>query len=247
MTDKTAVSKLLARCDGLFNSGDQAGVGRLLHDELDKALHRGDCYMALVIYSELMGHHRMCNEHQTALQCADAGIGLLNSLSEVDHLTAGTILINAGTVFSAAGDPDRALQLYQEAERRYSGTVSSADRLWAALYNNMAAVYMAKRDFRNAEDRYLQALDILQINKNGMDSAVTCVNLAQLYAADDPADPRICTMLESALMFMDDPAAERNGYYAHTCIKCVPAFRDFGMDDAAVELEARAENIYAGN
>ena len=78
-----------------------------------------------------------------------------------------------------------------------------------------------------------------------MDLAVTYVNLAQLYDALDPEDEeRIGQNLDAALACLDAPEAERDGYYAHTCLKCAPAFGYFGrfMDEA--ELEKRADEYY---
>ena len=73
---------------------------------------------------------------------------------------------------------------------------------------------------------------------------MTCVNLAQLYARRDPADPVINIMLESAVDCFDSPALKRDGYYAHTCLKCAPAFDDFDRHDDREKLEKYAAEVY---
>jgi hypothetical protein len=99
----------------------------------------------------------------------------------------------------------------------------------------------------SAENHYLKALDILQSQQNHADSAVTCINLAQLYARTDPDDPLISVMLASAAEHLNSPALARDGYCAHTCLKCAPAFEFFGDETFAAELRHRAKEIYERN
>ena len=243
----TKFQTIAAHCDKLFNSGDPAGVEKYLLSNLAEAENCSDLQLQLFLQSELMGHYRMQGKHNEALQAVKRGSELLDQLPELDPVSAGTICINAGTALSAAGNFDRALEFCLRAEKYYAGTLNENDYLLATLQNNMASVYAAKSDFASAEICYLKALDILKINAKFADSAVTCVNLAQLYARRDPADPVINIMLESAVDCFDSPALKRDGYYAHTCLKCAPAFEFFGKNAFANELRSRAEEIYERN
>lgn len=240
----TAFQKIIAECDKLFNSGDSAGVEKLLLASLAEAENSRDKLLQLFIQSELMGHYRMQGDTEKSLLAVKRGTELLAALPELDDVSAGTILINAGTALSAAKRFDEALEFYLQAKQRYDGTLDKNDYLQAGLCNNMASVYLAKKDFSSAENCYLQALDTLKTLEKFADCAVTCLNLAQLYAARDKNDPLITIFLESAMDYLDLPALPRDGYYAHTCKKCASGFAALGRCDLENELESRAKEIY---
>lgn len=240
----TSFKTIIAECDKLFNAGDSAGVEKLLLLHLELAENSGDCKLQLFIQSELMGHYRMQGETRRSLAAVRRALELLAELPELDPISAGTILINAGTALSAAEKFNEALEIYQRSKQCFNGILPRNDYLWAGLLNNMASVYLATDNFSAAEECYLQALDISRSAEKFADCAVSCLNLAQLYAARDANDPLIPPMLESAMDFLDLPALARDGYYAHSCRKCAPGFASFGRNDLAAELESRAKEIY---
>lgn len=240
----TVFQKIIAECDKLFNSGNSAGVEKLLLASLTEAESSNDKMLQLFIQSELMGHYRMQGDTEKSLLAVKRGTELLAALPELDNISAGTILINAGTALSAAKRFDEALEFYLQAKQRYDGTLDKNDYLQAGLLNNMASVYLAKKDFSPAEECYIKALDILKSLEKPADCAVTCLNLAQLYAARDKNDPLIAIFLESAMDYLDLPALPRDGYYAHTCKKCASGFAALGRLDLENELESRAKEIY---
>ena len=240
----TAFQTIIAECDKLFNSGDNAGVEKLLLKYLDEAENSEDKQLQLFIQSELMGHYRMQGNTGKSLLAVNRGLTLLAQLPELDAVSTGTILVNAGTALSAANEFDKALEIYQQAEKYYNGALDENDYLRAGLLNNTASVYLAKKDFSSAEICYLQALDILKSREKFADCAVSCLNLAQLYAARVESDPLIPVMLESAMDHLNHPALARDGYYAHTCKKCAPGFAAFNRHDLEYELESRAKEIY---
>ena len=240
----TSFKTIIAECDKLFNAGDSAGVEKLLLLHLELAENSGDCKLQLFIQSELMGHYRMQGETRRSLAAVRRALELLAELPELDPISAGTILINAGTALSAAKRFDEALEFYLQAQQRYDGTLDKNDYLQAGLLNNMASVYLAKKDFSPAEECYIKALDILKSLEKPADCAVTCLNLAQLYAARDKNDLLIAIFLESAMDYLDLPALPRDGYYAHTCKKCASGFAALGRLDLENELESRAKEIY---
>ena len=240
----TAFHKIIAECDKLFSSGDPAGVEKVLLSSLAEVEKSGDNRLQLFIQSELIGHYRMQNDTGKSLIAVKRAMFLLSILPELDDISAGTILINAGTALSAAKKFDEALETYLQAKQRYDGTVDKKDYLQAGLRNNMASAYLAKKDFSSAENCYIQALEILKPLEKFADCAVTCLNLAQLYAARDKNDPLIAVFLESAMDFLDLPALPRDGYYAHTCKKCASGFAALGRSDLKDELDLRAKEIY---
>ena len=240
------MQEVIQECDRLFNSEKMVELGEHLRKWREEARRIGDREAELGILSELMGHYRMQGDRERGLMAVRDGFALLGQLGIAGSVTAGTILINGATALQAFGDVDGALNYYKEAFRCYGAHLDPNDWRFAGLLNNMAAAYAAKHDVKYAEAYYRKALDVLKACGNLMDAAVTHVNLAQMYAAEDRTDPRIASELELAVACFDDPAALHDGYYAHTCRKCASAFGYFGRFMDEQELNERADRFHAG-
>ena len=239
--------EIIAECDRLFHAEKTAELGEHLRFWRARARELGDEEGELSILSELMGHYRMSGDRERGLAAVRDGFALLGKLNLGRSAEAGTILVNGATALQEFGAYDEALRHYAEACRCYNETLDPNDWRFAGLMNNMAAAYTATSDFRHAEACYRRALTILKVRKNLMDAAVTHVNLAQMYALIDPDDPRIDAELGAGMACFDDPAAVRDGYYAHTCRKCASAFGFFGRAEDERELNSRADAFYAGH
>ena len=71
-------------------------------------------------------------------------------------------------------------------------------------------------------------------------------DVAELFEKMGEGDALIEQALQQALDYLEDPALERNGYYAFVCRKCAPTFGYFGWFKAQRELNERADKIYEG-
>ena len=111
---------------------------------------------------------------------------------------------------------------------------------------NAAAALDALRRPDEAERYMLRALENQKKRPGDLDLAVTYVNLAQHYAAQDENDARIAACLDKAMERMDSPDAVWEYYYAHTARKIAPALEALGRADAARDLRERADIIYEG-
>ena len=159
-------------------------------------------------------------------------------------MIAVLVLSFSGFAFSEEDVPDfeKAMPLYHEAYSCYvRAGLAENDQLFAGLFNNMASAFAAQNDFDSAEAYYLAAIDILEKNQQLMDAATAYVNLARLRK--DSAEK----FLNAAINCFNDPAVERNGYYAHTALKCAGAFSELGAPEFDHELRSRAEAIYSAS
>lgn len=242
---KIPLPEIIAESDRLFNLNNAAAVGEHLRKWRSQAQQIGDKSGELSLLSELMGHYRMAGNRTAALAAVRDGLALISELDISGTVSCGTILINAATALQAFGEFTQAMRYYTEAFRCYQTNLEPDDWRFAGLLNNMAGACSANGDYALAEDYYQKALKVLAAGNNLMDSAVTWVNLAQLYDMQDPTDQRINEALDRAEACFDHPAAERNGYYAHTCSKCASAFGLFGRENFEAELKSRAEDFYA--
>ena len=232
------LDKIIAQCDEFFNSGDTAGLGEHLRSWLAEAEKINDLAGELSILNELAGHYRMSGNRTSGMEVVDKIVQLTALPQFCNTASSGTILINAATALHSFGEISRAMELYHEAYRCYEINLPENDPRFAGLFNNMASVYTAMDDLETAEAYYIAALAILKSSGNIMDTAVTHVNLAQLGFNDREFQ------LENAWHCFNSASAVRNGYYAHTALKCAPAFRAMGRLSEADELEKRAKEIY---
>ncbi len=241
---KIDLAAVIAECDRLFNANDPAALGEHLRYYRALAAENADWESELSILNELMGHYRMQCDKERGLQAVDDGLELIRKLGISGTVSCGTILINAATALVSFNVLDRALQYYAEASCCYSNNLDPADARFAGLFNNMAAAHLAKGETRHAEAYYRKALEILQQCGNKMDEAVTYVNLAQLaYQQDEPAG-KIQYELDRAMSIFNDSTVPRDGYYAHTALKCAPAFGFFDRRQDEELLKQRAKDFY---
>ena len=243
---KIPLQEIIARCDELFNAGKGAETGEFLRQWRQQAQISGDERGELSLLNELIGHYRMNCDPLRGKEAVTSALDLIKKLELSETFSAGTILLNAATALQSFGETEEALTLYKESRRIYEKTLPPGDKRFAGLLNNMAAAYVEKGEFKAAENCYLDALALLQESKDLMDSAVTCLNLAQLYRSWNNDTELIAAMLGCAMEYFDSPQSVRDGYYAHTCSKCASGFGALGRKDIEEELKSRAEKIYAG-
>ena len=239
------MEELAGQVDALVGQRDFAGAEALLLSRVEEARREGWPGIELSICSELMGFYRQRLDRDGYYTARDRAFALLSGMS-MDPAAKGTVLVNAATGMTAFGDAAGALPIYQEAEILYRRALGGADHRLASLYNNMAFAYAGLGDVRQAERHIRMAMDVLAKLPHHPDMGTSWLNLAQLYADIDSADPRIEDCLANAMACFDDPEAVWDGYYAHTVRKCAPGFAALGRTAEARDLEERAEIIYAG-
>lgn len=234
------VEKIIRECDRFFNEEKTAELGDHLRFWCRRAGELGDKKGQLSMLNELIGHYRMGRDDVRGPAAVEEALALIKELNIETALSAGTIFLNAATALQSFGESSRAAGLYRRAELCYKTHLPPQDERFAGLYNNMAPAFMDMGDFDKAEKYYLLALSLLK--DNPMDRAVTHINLARLYDALDPEDPRIETHLEQAFACFETTPVD--GYYAHTCRKCAPVFGYFGRFADEAELNRKAGVFY---
>ena len=89
-------------------------------------------------------------------------------------------LLNAATAYRAAGLCEQAILMYQDAERIFLELGVQDDRL-AGLYNNMSMAFQQEKDYEEAMQCLLQALEIIKLlPERKAEEATTYANLASV-------------------------------------------------------------------
>lgn len=243
------VGEMISQVDRLYSRNDKDGAIRVLEEYCRAAENYRDHEGELTAVSELLGSYRITRRKEEGLKTAERCFELLKLSGTGGSISAGTVLINCGTMLSSFGKTEKALMCYTDACRCYASHLPAEDERFAALYNNMASVYEQKGDFESAEKYYKTASAVLLKNKDKhnciLDLAVTYINLAQLYNVTEAYD-KIDEYVKMAEEILDSDT-EYDYYYAHTAEKIAGGFGYLGYFIKENELKETARRIYEGN
>ena len=134
----------------------------------------------LVQGNEEVGYYRSISDYEKSIKIAKEMLELIEELGLAESEEHGTTLLNAATAYRAAGLCDRAILMYREAERIFEKLGVQDDRL-AGLYNNMSMAFQQKKEYGEAMQCLLQALEIIEALPNRKaEEATTYANLASV-------------------------------------------------------------------
>ena len=241
------VSDLIGRLDEYFGKEDFDGARALLYEGLEGYLAEGDALSALSIYNEIMGFERQYGSNDAAVAAAENALRLLEERELSVSRPAAMIVLNAATVYKNAGQETAARALYDRAETLFGKYYPAGAKEFAGLYNNRASVYLNPAEYPKAEYYYTRALQLLRRAGETCDAAVTCFNLAGLYARWPGREGEALPHAQMGAQLMRIPEAQRDGYYYYTCRKCAAACRELGFAALAQEFTERADRYYAGH
>ena len=239
--------RIAEKLDEYMSRRDYAGAERHLLYWLAEAQAGKDLRGELMLRNELIGHYRKTGERDKALPQIERALSLLDEMDFDGTVSAGTTCVNAATALNAFGENERAMGLFERAEKAYARG-GAAKKLLGGLYNNMGLCCAALGRYGDAQAYYDRAMEQMKQVENGeLEQAVTCLNRADAVAAQagmEQGEERIFALLDQAQALLDTPGVPRDGYYAFVCEKCAPAFEYYGYFLAAQDLKERAKRIY---
>ena len=245
--EKIAVPAFLKELDACFTREDLAAAGRCLLAWQARAAALGDRAGELSVCSEAVGYYRQTGDADAAAAAIDRALALVRETGCGGAVSGGTILLNCATTLKAFGRVEEALPLYAQAQRVFAAKLPANDPLQAGFYNNYALALQDVGDDAQAEAAFLRAIAVTErCPRCELETAVSCVNLAQLWFARDPLDERVTPLMRRAYKILKNPAVQSYEKYAFTCRKCAPAFGQCGLFLAELDLNRKADAIYAG-
>ena len=242
--------RIIRKLDEYMSRRDYDGAEKHLLYWLAEAEQGRDDRGKLMICNELVGHFRKTGQRDKAFRYAEEALKLLDELGYEGSVTGGTTRVNAATAYSAFGENEKALVLFEKAKTDYEGDGRTDPSLLGGLYNNMALACRALGRYEDAFSLFDKALELMGRVPGGcLEQAITCLNMADAAAEQqgpEAAKARIRELLDRAWGLLRDGDAPHDGYYAFVLEKCAPGFADHGDQERAAELQKLSEELYAG-
>lgn len=240
--------RIIEKVNDYMSRRDYAGVERHLNYWLAEARLGRDLRGELTIRNEFIGHYRKVGDREKALENISEALVLVDALDFGNSKSGAVTYINAGTALSAFDENERALELFEKAQRIMEPAPDSDPYVLGGLYNNMGLACVAMGRYAKAYALYDRAILIMKKVPNGcLEEAITLLNIANAKEYElglEPAEEEIGKLLEKAFMLLEEPDVPHDGYYAFVCEKCAPTYSYYGFFADAAELERRAEEIY---
>jgi len=244
------VERVIGKLDEYFYSGDFDAAERHLKYWLEEAKQGRDKRAELTIRNEMMGFYRQRGKKDEAYEAASEGMRLTGLLGMEGSLSSATTCLNCATVFKAFGEPERAVEYYEKARELYEAFLPAGDKKLAGLYNNLALALTDLGRYDEAAAFYESAIKIdLALGGGEPDAAISCLNLADLYAeqlgAIESEEP-VTACLENAASLLDRVRDRSDGYYSYVCEKCACVYAHYGWFMYEKELRERVKKIHDG-
>ena len=239
--------RIIEKLDEYLNRRDYAGAEKHLIYWLEEARQGRDDRGRLLILNELVGHCRKTGKREEAFRYAGEALGLMAALGYEGSVTGGTTRVNAATAYSAFGENERALALFEQARADFAGPGTDPDLL-GGLYNNMALACKELGRYEEAFRLFDMAMEIMgRVPGGKLEQAITCLNMADTVAVQQGPEAgreRIRSLLQQAKDLLHSRELPRDGYYAFVCEKCAPGFDDHGFPEEAEALRQASREIY---
>lgn len=249
METRIPIDRVITKLDEYLHKNDYAGALRHLLYWKEEAENLRDRRGQLSVNAELMGLYRKILKKEEAIAAAERAVKLLEELELTASVTAGTIYVDAATVYNAFGLQEQSLTFFEKAKEAYERFLPEGDARLAALYNNFALNLVALKRFDEAKELYDKALVIGEkVPRGEADMAITYLNLANYFEARKSLEEAIddiedCLKRAQALL---ESVQVKDGYYAFVCEKCANTFGYYGYVEFAEKLKETSKKIYAG-
>lgn len=245
------ITEFMKKLDELYQKKQFSGIESYLNNGINDALGRHDEGTALILLNELMGYYRSVSRHADCAKAAEKALALIRAMGLEGTVNHGTTLLNAATGLRAAGENDRAEEIYRKAQAILESQLPAEDYRLASLYNNMSLLYAAMGRLELAAEYARKALERIEQNPDAQaELAISLSNLGGMYTRLGKAD-RACQCLERAVrLFEQLPGGDDPHYPAALCALAELHFHQ-GEPEKSAELFRRAlgliERTYGRN
>ncbi len=172
------IQNILAQVDAYFDADKGKDAERLLQQSVADAEQEQDEGAKLQLLNELIGYYRETSQHEMVYKTVAQAIAQTEHMGLEGTIPHATTLLNAATAYRACGRLEESMGFYRQVQEIYGRLLEPDNMLMAGLQNNISLLYQEMGNYAAAKERLLEALDIVEKNNAGYETAVTYANLA---------------------------------------------------------------------
>lgn len=202
------------RLDGLLDEKKMDEAEQFLIDNMKKAVELEDTQAVLTVITELVGLYRVTGRHEESTMLADRAMAIAQGAG-LKGQNYATIVLNAATAYRAAGNYERAKELYEQTAGELKESGCKDAYRYASLYNNISLLYSETGEYERAKAELFKALEIIRkLPDCEVEEATTYVNLSLLYIrSGEYADAENNLMKAFAIFERDKGRKYKDAHY----------------------------------
>ena len=147
--------QMFQELDRLYAQGKLDEAEEKMMGWMKEGLDSGNKSLCLMMCNEMEGLYRNTGRVAQAVDMADMALSLIAGMGLDGSIHHGTTLLNAATARRMAGDVEKALSQYREAEAIFKNLGKTDGYEMASLYNNISQIYQEQEEHEKA----LESLD----------------------------------------------------------------------------------------
>ncbi|SEF75817.1 Tetratricopeptide repeat-containing protein [Eubacterium ruminantium] len=176
---------------------------------LKKAEEEGDKGASVTILNEMMGFYREKSLHDKAISCGIEAERLMKELGMEGTVPYAMTLLNAATVYRAAGKYQESAEKYAEVFAIFHDTLPPNDFKFAEANNNVALLYQELERYDKAAEALERALSICRDTPHKeFETAVTLANLGNCEIKLGELGAALVDLTEATEIFNEEGASD---------------------------------------
>ena len=124
------IQAFFSQLDNYFNTGKIA--------EAEPFNQENDSNASVVIMNELIGFYRAQKRHEDSVRVTEQALAFCRQLGTEGTLEFATTLLNGATAYRFAGQPQKAMELFNQCEAIYNEKLTPGDYHFAGLFGGSA-------------------------------------------------------------------------------------------------------------
>ena len=159
---KMDTQQMFQELDRLYAQGKLDEAEEKMMGWMKEGLDSGNKSLCLMMCNEMEGLYRNTGRVAQAVDMADMALSLIAGMGLDGSIHHGTTLLNAATARRMAGDVEKALSQYREAEAIFKNLGKTDGYEMASLYNNISQIYQEQEEHEKALESLDKALELLR-------------------------------------------------------------------------------------
>ncbi|MCD8098885.1 MAG: tetratricopeptide repeat protein [Lachnospiraceae bacterium] len=235
------LQKIFEKLDAYFGAKDMAGAGKYLETTFQEATVREDTQCQLALANELIGYYRDMADFEKSFAYCRTAYNIACGSDFMGTNEYATTLLNIANAYRAGGELTAAENFYSIVFELYTQLLPEDDMRFAGLHNNIALLYMEKKEYAATCEHLEAALMITSVNPDAyLEAAISHANLASVMLKSGEELTILMSHAEDAVKIFEAYDAQDDYHYSAALSTLAEAKYHTGGFNEAAQLFIRA-------